>query len=122
MTKEAALYAFFSKFGLTAVASSAVTDDMELPYLTYDVVSAAWGDGPTEIFAQLWYYGDSEKEPNAKAREIAEAIGLGGVLVPCDGGAIWLKRGVPWCQNLSDTDPLIKRRYLKVSAEFFTLN
>lgn len=122
MTKEAALNAFFSKFGLPAVATSSVQKDMTLPYLSYDVTTAAWGDGDVEITASLWYYTESEKEPNAKAREIAEAIGLGGVLLNCDGGAIWLKRGTPWCQNLYDEDPLVKRRYLKMSAEFFTLN
>lgn len=122
MTKEAALNAFFSGFGLPAVATSSVQKDMELPYLSYDVTTAAFGDGDVEIVANLWYYTESEKAPNEKAREIAETIGPGGVFLPCDGGKIWLKRGSPWCQNLSDEDPLVKRRYLKISAEFFTLN
>lgn len=122
MTKEAALNAFFSGFGLPAVATSSVQTDMVLPYLSYDVTTAAFGDGDVEIVANLWYYTESEKEPNAKAREIGEAIGMGGVLLPCDGGMIWLKRGTPWCQNLSDEDPLVKRRYLQIAAEFLTMN
>ena len=54
--------------------------------------------------------------------ELSAAIGYGGVRLSCDEGYIWLKRGSPWCQNLSDeTDPFIKRRYINVTAEYQTL-
>jgi len=62
-------------------------------------------------------------EKDAKAQEIADAIGMGGVFVSCDEGAIWLKRGTPWCQAIKDdTEPNIKRRYLNITAEFITPN
>ena len=54
---------------------------------------------------------------------MSAAIGMGGVQDPCDGGAIWFKRGSPWCQNLYDpADANIKRRYLNVTAEYLTAN
>ena len=54
--------------------------------------------------------------------EISEAIGFGKVL-KCEDGFIWLRRGTPWCQNLRDeADPIIKRRYLNITAEYLTLN
>lgn len=123
MTKEAALKQFFSGFGLTAYPSTAVPKDVMFPYLTYEVITSAWGGEPAGLTVNLWYFTTQESIPNAKAREISEAIGLGGKVIPCDGGYIWLKRGSPWCQSLTDeTDQNIKRRYLNVTAEYLTEN
>lgn len=123
MTKEAALKQFFASFGLPAYPSTAVPKDVEFPYLTYDAPVSAWEDGEVGITANLWFYTSQESPPNAKAREISEAIGQGGKMIPCDGGYIWLKRGSPFSQPLRDeADPNIKRRYINISAEYFTLN
>ena len=89
----------------------------------YEAVTAAWGDESVGLTVNIWYYTTDESAPNAKARELAEAIGLGGTVIPCDGGAIWLRRGSPWCQNIADeSDENIKRRYVNVTAEYLTLN
>lgn len=111
MTKEAALKQFFSGFGITAYPSTAVPKDVVFPYLTYEVITSAWGGEPVGLTVNLWYFTTQESPPNAKARELSEAIGLGGVRLKCDEGYIWLKRGSPWCQSLTDeTDSNIKRR------------
>lgn len=123
MTKEAALKSFFSSFGITAYASTAVPNDVTFPYLTYEVITSFWEGGEVGLTVNLWYFTSGESEPNAKARELSEAIGLGGKILPCDGGYIWLKRGSPWCQSLTDeTDKNIKRRYINVTAEYMTTN
>lgn len=123
MTKTAALYQFFSGFGMPVYATTSVPDDVTFPYLTYDLITSAWEGGEVGLTVNLWFYTESEAIPNAKAEELSKAIGLGGVTIPCDGGYIWLKRGSPWCQSLSDeTSPTIKRRYINISAEFLTLN
>lgn len=122
MTKAAALYQFFSSFEMPAYAASAVPEDVPFPYLTYELTTGAWGDGEAGLTVNLWFHTTSEAVPNAKADEISRAIGLGGVQLACDGGVIWLKRGSPWCQSLTDsTDKSIKRRYINVSAEYSTL-
>ena len=127
MTKDEALYRFFSGFGIPAYPDTAVLNengepDVVLPYLTYTPVFDAWGGEPVSLTVNLWYRTESEAVPNAKAQELSQAIGMGGKILPCDGGYIWLKRGSPWCQNLSDeTDPFIKRRYINVTAEYQTL-
>ena len=122
MTKGAALQAFFSQF-MDAYAASAVPDDVTFPYRTYELITSAWDGGEVGLTVNLWFYTTSEAVPNAKAQELSDAIGYGGVTLPCDGGFIWLKRGSPWCQNLQDdTDPNIKRRYINVTAEYMTLN
>lgn len=122
MTKEATLQAFFEQF-LPSYAASAVPDDVEFPYLTYELITSAWEEGEAGLTVNLWYYTTSEAAPNAKVREISSAIGMSGTLVPCDDGAIWFKRGSPWAQSLTDgTDTRIKRRYLNVTAEYLTPN
>lgn len=123
MTKEAALKSFFSGFGISAYPSTAVPDDVIFPYLTYEVITSAFDGEPVGLTVNLWYFTTQEGPPNAKARELSEAIGPGGKTLPCDGGYIWLKRGAPWCQSLTDeTSKNIKRRYINVTAEYLTLN
>lgn len=120
-TKAAALHEFFSSFGLPAYPVSSVPEDTVFPWLTYELVTSAWEQGEVALVLNLWYYTESEATPNAKAEEISKAIGMGGALLPCDDGVIWLKRGSPWCQSLQDaTDPMIKRRYINITAEYLT--
>lgn len=123
MTKGAALYQFFSGFGMEAYPTANVPEDAVFPWLTYDLVIDSWTGGEVSISTNLWFYTESESVPNAKAQEIADAIGSSGKLLPCDGGYIWLKRGSPWCQSLKDeTNATIKRRSLNITAEYLTLN
>lgn len=120
MTKAAALYQFFSSFGMPAYTSTSVPDDVTFPYLTYELITSAFEAGEVGLTVNLWFYTTSEAVPNAKAEEIGKRIDEMSPL-RCDGGAIWLKRGSPWCQSLSDeTSPTIKRRYINVTAEYLT--
>ncbi len=123
MTKEAALHSFFNIFGIPGYPASAVPDDAVFPWLTYELITSAWDGGEVGLTVNIWYHTTDEAQPNAKARELSELLGLGGAVLPCDGGYIWLKRGSPWCQNLTDeTDKAIKRRYINISAEYLTEN
>ena len=122
MTKEQALHKFFTQFGITGYRITSLPDYVIFPYLTYDAPISSFEEDAVSITANLYYYTESEAEPDAKAEEIRQAIGMGGVVIPCDGGGIWLKWGSPWCQSLvDDTDSTIKRRYMNISAEFLTL-
>lgn len=123
MTKGAALQSFFEGFGLPAYTTSNVPEDVIFPYLTYEFITGAFDNGENGLTVNLWYYTESEAVPNAKAQELAEYIGYGGKLVPCDGGYIWIKRGTPWCTSLrDDTDDSVKRRYINVTVEYLTEN
>lgn len=122
MTKDKALHAWLSQF-LTAYPTSNVPKDAAFPWMTYELITGAWDSGEIGLAVNLWYYTESEAIPNAKAQEIADAIGLGGCIVPYDGGALWIKRGAPWCQNIAqDDDPNIKRRYLNIAVEYLSQN
>ena len=122
MTKDKALHAWFSQF-LPAFPTSNVPEDATFPWLTYELITGSWESGEIALTVNLWYYTESEAIPNAKAQEISDAIGMGGAFVPYDGGAIWIKRGSPWCQNIVDeSDKNIKRRYLNITVEYLSQN
>ena len=123
MTKEAALYNFWSMFGLPAYEENSVPtgeDGAEFPYITYQVVADSFGND-VALTGSVWYRSTSWKEANAKAQEISDKISRGGVTLTCDGGIIWIRRGVPFAQSMGDeSDDLIKRKYLNITAEFMT--
>lgn len=122
MTKDKALQAWFERF-FDAYPASNVPDDVTFPYLTYELITGAFDGGEIGLTVNVWYYTESEAVPNAKVQEISNAIGMGGSVIPCDGGYIWIKRGSPWCQNIAEDDePNIKRRYLNITVEYLTEN
>lgn len=125
MTKEAALYNFWSMFGLPAYEENSVPsgeDGAEFPYITYQVVTDSFGND-VALTGSVWYRSTSWKEANAKAQEISNVLSRGGVTLTCDGGIIWLRRGVPFAQSMGDeSDDLIKRKYINLVAEFMTAN
>ena len=120
MTKAAAIYQFWSGFGLTAYEENTVPTDADFPYITYQLVTDSF-DREIPLTASIWYRSESWTGINAKTEEISQKISRGGKMVSCDGGAIWLKRGQPFAQNMGDeSDDLIKRKYLNITAEFMT--
>lgn len=120
MNKEAAFQAWAEGFGIPAYAENAVPEDAEEPYMTYYFPTAMFGDGEQAATLSLWYRTTSEAEPNAKAREIGEALGIGGTCLPCDEGLVWVKRGQPFSQPVDSGDNAVKRRYINLSIEFVT--
>lgn len=120
MTPEAAIYSFLSGFGIPAYAATSTPSDAEFPYITYDLILGDWGQGEVNMPVNVWYRTDSEAKPNAKVREIREALRYGGVLLTCDGGSIWLKQGSPWAQavRVEGEDEKVKRRYVNVNVEY----
>ena len=120
MTKAAAIYQFWNSFGLTAYEENTVPTDAAFPYITYQLVTDSF-DREVAATASLWYRSESWTAINAKMEEISQKISRGGKIIACDGGAIWLKRGQPFAQNMRDeSDDLIKRKYLNITAEFMT--
>ena len=120
MTKAAAIYQFWNSFGLTAYEENTVPEDAAFPYITYQLVTDSF-DREIPLTASLWYRSESWTAINAKTEEISQKISRGGKIISCDCGAIWLKRGQPFAQNMGDeSDNLIKRKYLNITAEFIT--
>ena len=110
MTKAAAIYQFWNSFGLTAYEENSVPDEAQFPYITYQLVTDSF-EREVPITASLWYRSESWTGINSKTEEISQTISRGGKIIPCDGGAIWLKRGQLFAQSMVDkSDDLIKRK------------
>ena len=120
MTKAAAIYQFWSGFGLTAYEENTVPTDATFPYVTYQLVTDSF-DREVAATASLWYRGESWSAINAKTEEISKKIGASGKKIAVDGGGVWIKRGQPFAQNMGDeSDDLIKRKYINISIVFIT--
>ena len=120
MTKAAAIYQFWNSFGLKVYEENTVPDDATFPCITYQLVTDSF-DREVSFTASIWYRSESWTAINAKTEEISQKISRGGNIISCDGGAIWLKRGQPFAQNMGDeSDNLVKRKYINITAEFMT--
>lgn len=122
MDKMQAYYDFWSSFGLRAYDETSVpTGDQkpDLPYLTYYAMTSEIGQelSPT---VSLWYKGTSWTDVTQKAEQIYDAIGYGGIIVPYENGAMWIRRGSPFSQRMSDVDSLVRRVLLNIRLEFLT--
>lgn len=126
MTKSAAIYQFFSSFGIDAYEESSVYTleaPPAFPYLTYELRTDAFSEYDTAITFSLWYRSSSWAAANAKVEDISAEIGRDGKVVSCDGGYILIMRGSPFCQSLGDvSDDMIKRKLLNLNIRFYTNN
>ena len=122
-TKAATIYEFWNSFEMLAYEENSVPtgeDAPEFPYITYQLVTDSLGN-EIAMMASLWYRGTSWVEANAKTEEISQRIGRKGAVLDCNGGKVWIKRGTPFAQNMGDeSDNLIKRKYLNITAEYLT--
>lgn len=120
MDKGQALYQFWSGFGLPAYERNTVPADAEMPYITYEASEDAL-DTDVVLSASIYYRSLSWKEISKKADEIARYITMQRRPIPLDqGGFLWITRGTPFIQNMSDEDPNVRRKYINYIAEFLT--
>lgn len=120
ITKDMALYSFYSGFDLPAYDENTVPTGATLPYITYQVSTDSFGN-TVMLSASLWYRSTSWAAIQDKADEIAEAIGYGGKILPIDNGYLWLTKGSPFAQRMGEpNDEMIRRIVLNINAEFLT--
>lgn len=124
MTIEQTIHQFWSSFGLTAYDENSVPDGAELPYLTYAVSIGDITSGPVTMQAALWYRSMSWKDITEKSEEIRNSLGIGGVMIEHDTGALWIKRANTFAQRMEagyteeDRDKTIRRIVLSINVEF----
>lgn len=124
MNKYEVINEFLSGFNMPAYAVGSVPSTPEFPYLTYQLLTGDFMSGEMAMEVNLWFYTASEAAPDLKADEIKAAIGYGGKMLVYDGGALWIKRGSPWCQAIPDEagNKMIKRRYINIDLEYITMD
>ena len=124
MNKAAALYQFFSYFGLDAYEENSVyalETPPAFPYLTYEMKTDAFGVYDTALSFSLWYRSTSWAAANAKVDEISALLGRSGARIKIDGGYMLIMRGSPFSQSLGDPqDDMIKRKLCNITVRFYT--
>lgn len=109
----AALYSFFSGFGIPAYEENSVPKDAKLPYITYEIQEPDWSE-TASITASVWYRGSGYAELFSKVDEIEKKIG-GGIRVPTrDGGCLYIYKGSPFSQVQPSEKDTIKVAYLQI--------
>lgn len=125
MIKEQAIHQFWSSFGLKAYDEQTVPtgdDAPAFPYITYEVITDSI-DHPVLLTASLWYRATDWVDITAKKDAISEAISYGHKIIKIDGGYMYLTRGTPFAQRMSDeNDDMIRRIYMQVNCEYLTAN
>ena len=120
MTKDEAIYSFYSGFSLPAYDENTVPEGSALPYITYSVSTDSIGN-MVILSASLWYRSTSWGAIQDKADEIAAAIGYGGKIIKIDNGYLWLTKGSPFAQRMSEpSDKMVRRIIININAEFLT--
>lgn len=119
MTKEQAYHSFVSSFAWKAYDENTVPDDAVLPRITYNLSVSEFGE-PVMLSLSLWDRSTSWASVTNKSDDIFSAVGRGGVMIPFDGGAIWVNRRSPFAQRMADEDDTIRRILINLNAEFLT--
>lgn len=105
-------------FSLPAYDESTVPEDASMPRITY-----AWSetefDTPTTLPVSLWYRAKGWKDITQKAEEIYDDIGYGGKTLKTTDGYLWVLRGSPFYQRVTDEDDGIRRIMLNIIVEHF---
>lgn len=120
MTKDEAIYSFYSGFSLPAYDENTVPEGSALPYITYSVSIDSIGN-IVILSASLWYRSTSWGAIQDKADEIAADLGYGGKIIKIDNGYLWLVKGSPFAQRMSEpSDKMVRRIIININAEFLT--
>lgn len=121
----AALYAFWSSFGLPAYTTTTVPDEdaqgapVAPPYITYSLPETEPLESATH-YAQVWYRDTSNAALLAKVDAIKAAIGTG-VSIPCDGGYVVLRPMTPLVQINVDAVPETRYAYINLQINCYHL-
>lgn len=120
MDKAQALHNFWASFDLPAYDETDVPDDAVMPYITYNVATDSI-DSVVPLSASLWYRSTSWAEISRKSEEIARKVSEHGyVISKVENGYLWLVKGQPFSQRVSNNDPDIRQIYINVTAEYLT--
>jgi len=126
MDKVRAYNAFLSSFNIPAIDEQSVYDTPILEqlgfpnmYITYEFAVGEL-DAPVTLSIDLWHKSTSWREIEAKAAEIAQAIGNGGKKVHYDGGSIWITRSTPVYQRMDAANEDYRRIHFNINAEYLS--
>lgn len=118
MDKSQALYKLWSEAtGLPAYEENSIPDSAQLPYVSYQSQRDSLGYA---LFphATVWSNKDSYGELDSVIEAVEAYIGTGKV-IPIDNGSLFVCKGSPFAQRLTD-DTGAKGYLINIQIEFFT--
>ena len=110
-----ALYSYWNSFDIPAYPENNVPDDVQLPYITYELARSDW-KGQSLTHVRVWYRDTSYVPITNKVNEIAESIGEGKIL-PTSSGFVALFKDTNFCQFQPTGDVDLKIAYLSFVME-----
>jgi len=113
------IQAFLEGFIVPVYDENTVPENASYPRITYAYSEDEFGK-TVSLPISLWDRSYSWTRVTALAGSIRNTIPTGGLLIPYEDGKIWLKRGTPFEQRMSDEDDAIRRIYVNLEAEFMT--
>lgn len=120
MDKAQSLNSFWNSFGIPAYDENTVPEEIEMPYITYEISTDSLGN-TLSLAASLWYRTTSWTAINQKADEIAKDLETERLPIQIDNGYVWIKKGSPFAQRMSEPDDaMVRRMLLNIEVEFLT--
>lgn len=120
MDKAQTLHAFWSSFGWPAYDEGTVPDDATYPRITYKASTDELGN-PQALYASLWDRGTSWSRISKMSDTIAEAIKkMRPPAIKFDNGRLFITKGTPFAQRMTDEDDMVRRIYINVTVEYFS--
>lgn len=118
MTKEQAIYQFWSGFGVPAYDEGSVPDNAVLPYITYSTATGRL-EGVLPLTASLWNRSSNWVFTAQKTEQIEYAL-KSYYITDVDGGKMWITAGSPFAVRITDPDDSIRRVRYTIYVEFLT--
>lgn len=120
LDKAQTIQDFWESFSWPAYDEGTVPDGAAYPRITYNVVIDELNH-PVAMYASLWDRTTSWKTVSQKAAEISQAITrLWPPAIAFDGGRLFIYKGSPFAQRMTDEDDMVRRIYINIGAEFFS--
>ncbi len=123
LDKFQAIHNFWSSFDIPAYESTTVPEDETVRgdfYITYEATVDSI-DRAVPMSASIWKLRtNSWDEISQKAEEISDAL-VQVKTIPMKTGYLYITRGTPFAQRMSDEDDSTRRIYLNIMAEYLSL-
>lgn len=119
MNKQQALNNFWNSFDVPAYEENTVPEGTVFPYITYQVITGNIEDSVVTT-ASVWDRSYSWERADLLANRIARRITDMSV-IPLDDGGLFITRGTPYSQHMSEeSDSAIRRVIMNIGLQFFT--
>jgi hypothetical protein len=122
--KEAAIFGFFSSFGVQAFEQNSVPDGKdrpEYPYITYELKTGRFSEYDTSVIFSIWDDNNSIERLIGIAKSIASYLGRMGKVIKIDDGYILIMADNPFCEiGADEAIKTVKRARCSLKMRFYT--